>query len=635
MLLPYLIKAQEGLDRFELLEDRLESYALEHKNIDKDVDITLSGTIQEFAIAFSKETKINLVLDPNLNINVVANFVDTRPRDILLHLCRFYELDLTFSGSIIGLVSYEARLPIAAPHVINVTYNSYNNHLEMDLKNDTLDRVVQKISELSKKNIITTPASSNLIVNGYIGSSLFEDALEQLSKRNNLKLEQDEKGYFVLDKMTEPLATATVAQGNITSNRNNRRGGKSNNSSAREQNNDLKLSSKTGENGQKTLSIEAINVPLSAIIQEASLETGSSYFLFAEPKNEISLQLENVSFDELLEHALYGSGFSYKKENGLLLIGESTSSGLRETRVVQMQHRTVKDLLQFIPKELTEEVQVQEFIQLNSLILSGSEQGMDRFEVFLNEIDKSVPVVMIELLIIDVQDNKELNAGVEFGLGTDPTTSGGIAFPDANFVFGANTINQLLSTLAGNGIVNLGRVRPNFYASLQAVENNGLAKVRSKPRLSTLNGMEANLALGETRYYLNERTTLQGNQNPISLQDRRFEAVNADFSIRIVPIVSGDEFVTLEIEVNQSDFIGQVQNNAPPPQVNRTFNSNIRIHNQEMIVLGGLESKSVENSGRGVPFLSRVPVIKWLFSKRRKAKTQTKLLVFVKPTVIY
>ena len=181
----------------------------------------------------------------------------------------------------------------------------------------------------------------------------------------------------------------------------------------------------------------------------------------------------------------------------------------------------------------------------------------------------------------------------------------------------------------------MGQVNANFYARLQAVEDNGYVKIRSKPRLSTLNGVEANLSLGETRYYLNERTTLQGNQNPISLQDRRFEAVNADFSIKIIPVVSGDEFVTLEIEVNQSDFIGQVQNNAPPPQVNRTFNSNIRILNQEMIVLGGLESKSFEDSGTGVPFLARIPVIKWLFSKRKRVKSKSKLLVFVRPTVIY
>ena len=242
---------------------------------------------------------------------------------------------------------------------------------------------------------------------------------------------------------------------------------------------------------------------------------------------------------------------------------------------------------------------------------------------------------MIELLIVNVQHNNETRIGFEMGLADQPVQAGGQIYPNANFTFSAKAVNRLLGVLAGNGIVNIGRVSPNFYANLQAVEDNGYINVRSKPRLSTLNGQEATFSLGETRYYLRERTTLQGNQNPISLQDRTFESVNADFSIRINPIVSGDEYVTLEIEVKQSDFVGQLQTDAPPPQVNRTFNSNIRILNEEMIVLGGLENKEISDTGTGIPFLSRIPIIKWLFSNRRKAKGKSKLLIFVKPTIIY
>ena len=54
-----------------------------------------------------------------------------------------------------------------------------------------------------------------------------------------------------------------------------------------------------------------------------------------------------------------------------------------------------------------------------------------------------------------------------------------------------------------------------------------------------------------------------------------------------------------------------------------------------MIVLGGLENKEISDTGTGVPFLSRIPIIKWLFSNRRKAKGKSKLLIFVKPTIIY
>ncbi|MEL6863596.1 MAG: secretin N-terminal domain-containing protein [Bacteroidota bacterium] len=627
-------------DRFVKLEQELEEYAMENPRIDKLIDISITGTLKEFAIAFSKETRLNLTIDPNINQKVVTNFSDTRPRDILLHLCKFYQLDLSFSGTIISLIPYQAPVEELEVKVLDISYNSYNDKLQLNLQRDTLDQVVQKISELSQKNVITTQRASALVVDGYVGATQFEDALEQLAKRNELLVKKEDKGYYTLD-LKEALAdnagNAANAGGGNSQARNQRNNRSNNRQQQRQQApvDNLFVTSEEDANGQKLLTIDASNVPLGDVIKLASQESEASYFLFAEPSESISMQLEKAPFADFLDRALSGTKFTYKEDGGLFLIGEAASEGMRETRVIQLQHRSVKELTESIPKDLASGVDIQEFIQLNSLILTGPAASMNKLEEFLGEIDRSVPVVMIELLILDVQQNLENRAGLEAGLATEPRPSGGTIFPGVDFTFSTESINRLLATLSGNGIVNLGQVRPNFYATLQAVEDNGYVKVRSKPRLSTLNGLEASLSLGETRYFLNERTTLQGNQNPISLQDRRFEAVNADFSIRIVPIVSGDEYVTLEIEVNQSDFIGQVQTNAPPPQVNRTFNSNIRILNQEMIALGGLETKSIEDAGTGVPFLSRIPVIKWLFSSRRRAKNKNKLLVFVKPTVIY
>jgi type IV pilus assembly protein PilQ len=54
-----------------------------------------------------------------------------------------------------------------------------------------------------------------------------------------------------------------------------------------------------------------------------------------------------------------------------------------------------------------------------------------------------------------------------------------------------------------------------------------------------------------------------------------------------------------------------------------------------MILLGGLETNSTTDSGSGIPFLNRIPIIKWFFSTRTRSKTNNKLAVFIRPTVIY
>ncbi len=92
----------------------------------------------------------------------------------------------------------------------------------------------------------------------------------------------------------------------------------------------------------------------------------------------------------------------------------------------------------------------------------------------------------------------------------------------------------------------------------------------------------------------------------------------------------------LEIEVNQSDFTGKkISATAPPGTVTRKFKSIIRVKNEEMVILGGLENNRVERSGSGLPFINRVPVLKYIFGNRTALKAKSKLTIFIKPTIQY
>jgi type IV pilus assembly protein PilQ len=54
-----------------------------------------------------------------------------------------------------------------------------------------------------------------------------------------------------------------------------------------------------------------------------------------------------------------------------------------------------------------------------------------------------------------------------------------------------------------------------------------------------------------------------------------------------------------------------------------------------MVLLGGLEERKKENSGSGIPLLSRIPVLKWIFGKRTKKVENKKLHIFIRPHVTY
>jgi type IV pilus assembly protein PilQ len=631
-LLAAVGSAQNPDDRFVRLAALLEEYAAEYPKIDKEIDIAMNGTLQEFAMAFSKETKVNLTVDPSVNQRVVVNFAETKPRDILLYLCRFYNLDLSFSGTILSLVPYRIAAPPRGPKPVDAKFNTYSEKLELNLNRDTLDYVLKKISELTQRNIIATKEVSFEVVSGYIGPTALTEALDQMAERNNLTVTLTDQNYFLVSRRAGD-APATAAKTKTGRPAAGQPGAAPVSSWASGANPGVAFS--RDSLGDVLFNVHVQNAPIIDVLRQAAQATGRNLVLYNEPTNPVTVQVDSISFDELLEFLFNGTQFGYTIENGIYFIGDRKTEGVRQSTVVQLQHRTVRDIVRSIPKELGTDVQVEEFIELNSLILSGSPASIRQILDFVRQLDKAVPVVNIELTIVDVTSNADVRIGVEAGISNRVVQPGGTLYPGVDFTFSSNGVNQLLELLANNNIINLGQVKPNFYASLQAIEDNGYARINSKPRLSTINGREATFTIGETRYYEVQRTTLQGEQSPISLQDRTFQSVNADFTITILPVISGDENVTLEIKVLQSDFIGQVTSNAPPAQVTRSFNSNIRVKNGDMIVLGGLESKSTSGTGRGVPFLSRIPVIKWFFGKQRRMKNKTKLLLFIKPTVNY
>jgi type IV pilus assembly protein PilQ len=265
------------------------------------------------------------------------------------------------------------------------------------------------------------------------------------------------------------------------------------------------------------------------------------------------------------------------------------------------------------------------------LFLTGPSYQIDEFELFVKEIDKVVPVVLIEVIIMYVNKSISVSTGIQAGLGDAPVQTSGQVFPAVDVTIGADKINQIIN---GSGWVNLGNVDPNFYLILQAMEAQGFVELNSTPKLSTLNGHEASLSIGNTEYYLEERTQLYGTQNPQQTTSQEYKPVNAELAIKIKPFVSGDEQITLEVEVKQSDFTERISKTAPPGSVNRDFISQIRVKNKEMILLGGLMDREKRESGTGTPFLSRIPVIKWFFSSRTKESSDEKLSVLIRPTII-
>jgi type IV pilus assembly protein PilQ len=625
----YVVSGQNTDPR--VIEVTLNEYAIDHPKLERKVDISFAGGIQDFILAFCKETEVNVSLSPEITQNLTVNFSDVSPKDILLYLVATYKYDLKVFGDIISLDLPKKTESAVATKQISLIYNAYSDQLTYDLRVDTLGLVLGELSRASGKNIIAKPEVTNNIITAHAVQSKLEAGLDILAIQNNLTYKKDDRGFYVFAKADDEILTKVNQQINAESQvyANPNFGGQN-----QQQSRSVALDRDTVTQEERVV-VHAIDADLFETVRSIMQLKNKQFTLLGKNNGVLSFHGADRDINRLLNNLLLGTGLSFSQVGEVYVFDDEKSAVLTRSRLYQFRRRSVVGVAAMVPKEILREAQVLEMVELNSIMVTGNETAIARVTEVFDDLDKSVPVINIELLIVDVKKTYSVSTGLELGMDPKPVQAQGQLYPSIDFTFSDKGINNLLGLLAGNGIINIGKVKPGFYASLQAVEDNGVAKVQSKPLLSTLNGKEAVFSLGEKRYFQIQRTTLQGNQSPISLQDRTFESVNADFSIKILPVVSGDENVTLSIQVDQSDFIGPIQSDAPPPQISRVFNSNIRVKNGEMIVLGGLERKSKENNGRGLPLLSRIPVIKWLFSSRNATKDSSKLLLFVKPTIYY
>ncbi|EDP94448.1 type II general secretion pathway (GSP) D protein, partial [Kordia algicida OT-1] len=214
----------------------------------------------------------------------------------------------------------------------------------------------------------------------------------------------------------------------------------------------------------------------------------------------------------------FGSGNQFDSFSGgnsgnrttLSRTGQSNQgNGLANTNTSQAEA-----LINILPADLIADLQIEADYELNSFYVSGPSSSVKRFRNFVEKIDKPVPVVLIEVMLIDVSKLSVVETGISWGIGDEPTQTSGSLFPTTNLTLGANTVNRVIGGFDGFGSFNLGKVVPEFFANISAMEQDGDIKIRSTPKISTLNGHRATLSNGTTSYYAVTQRNIYGTNNP-------------------------------------------------------------------------------------------------------------------------
>jgi type IV pilus assembly protein PilQ len=700
--------------RFQQLKNNLEAISADAPGLSEKININLKeASISSFLLAISQVHKLNITVAPNLSqVNIVNNFTDITVGDLLLFLCKEYNLTIDFSGNILSVKSYQKPVERQVEKAIDVKYNADENLLSLNLKGDVLYDVFKKITDESGKNLVFAPGLEKQFLTAYIKSMPFDAALDKLAFANNLNVTKTRDNFYVFDQLEGNFTADSSADKNGSPVRQNKpqRSRKSN------------FFFNVVDANKKIVDVDFENTPISSIIYDIGHELDIDMFISSplESAGNGTVKAKNISFDSLLDKLFEnktegktasnnqsqsqninnsqptsgnGDAYTYMKNGSIYFFGTKNQLVVRNIKSIPLMHRSIEllsdpskdgrsagrlnnnnnysnynttnpsstnnssnypqqnnynasaasnsnnpseSILTIIPDEIKKDLDIKIDKELNSFLVNGPAANIERFESFIKYIDKAVPVILIEVMLLEVNKSATVETGISAGIGDKPVTTSGTVFPSADLNIGATTINSIIDGFNGFGSLNIGKVVPNFYVSLKAMESNGNLKIRSSPRLSTLNGHKAFLSIGETTYYVVTNQNFYGSQIPQTSEVKNYQPIDAELSVTIMPLVSGDGQITLDIKVIQSSFNGQkVDKNAPPGINSREFTSIIRVKDQDLIVLGGLEESTKNDSGTGVPILARIPIIKWLFSSRSRTDSKKKLTVLIKPTVIY
>lgn len=257
----------------------------------------------------------------------------------------------------------------------------------------------------------------------------------------------------------------------------------------------------------------------------------------------------------------------------------------------------------------------------NSLVIRATPQEYRKIEAALRQLDILPLQVLIEATIAEVTLTDELRYGVEwfFRFGTQELTLSSVGtgvvapqFPGFSAVFtGGDSVRVVLNALEAVSDVN----------------------VVASPQLLVLDNQTAELQVGDEVPIVTR--TSQDTGDPDARLVSSIEQRQTGVILGVTPRVNPGGLVVLEIQQEVSDVVQTTTSGIDSPTISqRRIASTVAIQSGETVALGGLIQDNATRNRAGLPVLSGLPGVGWLFGRTALRDTRTELLVLLTPRVV-
>ncbi|MDW8290382.1 MAG: hypothetical protein RMM06_06630 [Armatimonadota bacterium] len=362
------------------------------------------------------------------------------------------------------------------------------------------------------------------------------------------------------------------------------------------------------------LNLFALNADLRELLREFTRETGQVVLVDPDLERIVSLCLQEVTPEEALEAIATAYGLELGRQNGVWAVGEgmvgSMSTYLQGAIAnIPLRYISAASARNSLPEFLLRYLRVN--AGENSLTVAGPLPLVQKVREDLQKIDRPVPHVQVNALIVEFTDNQEREQALRW-LARD-----------------AHNTSQVHTDTGDITYRIFGAPRTDIEARIRAMAAEGKVRIRATPSAVALNGQSARIFSGQQRY----------------IKADYFEEWSQAFITRVIPVdigVSlemtcwvGAEGVILATVVPQVTAVAELDVRTGLPTVStRRAETTVLLRDGETLFIGGLKLQQQDTLTRKVPILGDLPLIGGLFRARSQRSTTTELAIFLTPRII-
>ena len=285
-------------------------------------------------------------------------------------------------------------------------------------------------------------------------------------------------------------------------------------------------------------------------------------------------------------------------------------------------------------------------------LMGGSEAQASMIENFIKSNDVKQPQAYLEVAIIELNEEGSKEFNNEWTL---ESKNFSFSFDSLN---GATTGSRMFSSkpiyVSGtgsdesSGLLLYPPSSTNIYWTLKYLVSNSKGRVLANPKILITNGQESVIDLTQdyvekvTSEYLNSSSSMGTSMGTV----QRTYTIADDLGIKVtlIPFISPEGYVTLNIQPEYSTVLNEVRTASAIPgesDLQATLLSrrdldlkNVRIKDNETLVLGGLIQELEKKVVRKIPFLGDLPCVGSIFRSSSTSKTKNELVIMITPRII-